>query len=71
MYYLTTEHDDETYYFTGKVSSDYFKQGSKFEFNTEFWTRTPGNLATKFRDGEITHRLYMIRLHGWQIERAQ
>ena len=70
MYYLTTNHDDETYYFTGKVSSDYFKPDSNFEFNTEFWTRTPGNLATKFRDGEVTHRLYMIRLHGWKIKQA-
>ena len=71
MYYITTNHNDETHYFTGKVSSDYFRAGTEYEFNPEFWTRTPGNLATMFRDGEITHRLFMIRLHGWEVKRAR
>lgn len=70
MYYLTTTKNDEKYYFTGKIHSHLFDASAYYEFDEELWTRTPGNLATKFTDGEITQRNGKIREHGWTIERA-
>lgn len=70
MYYLTTKHNNEKYYFTGKPSSHLFYRDAFYEFDEELWTRTPGKLATKFTDGEITQRNGKIREHDWTIERA-